>query len=566
MNNQDKIIKEYKTCIEYELSDNSHVFVCKGCGKEFESSFNAARHAHCCKDFKTYSQNYERFKTDILNLYIGKEISIRELADIMNIERSFMLTIINELGLKKSKDEIKKLQIKRAKETNLKNFGCESPLGSKEIREKSRKTLMEKYGTDNPMKVDSIKKMVETTNLKKYGFNRPLKNEDIKQKSINTCLKKYGVSYALQSDDVKFKGSETSLKKYGTKHPMQSDIVKNKVKETNKNKYGVTCVLKSHEIQDKIVKTNLKKYGVPYHCMTQKCIDANGHIISNVNRHFAEYIKDNFNIDSEFEFRINRSSYDLHILNSDILIELNPTYTHNSTVGPIFGNNQKSPLNFDYHLSKTKLAQSNNYHCIHIFDWDDWFKVASLINPIKTRIYARNCKIVNDIPLDECKEFLNKYHLQNTCKGQSVRIGLYYEGKLVQLMTFGKPRYNKNYQWELIRYCTHGDYSITGGSQRLFKYFIKNYNPESIISYCDNSKFNGNVYDTLGFNKINLTGPTAHWFNGEIHVTDSLLRQRGFDQLFGTNYGKGVSNEELMIAYGFVKVYDCGQKVFSYSN
>ena len=29
-----------------------------------------------------------------------------------------------------------------------------------------------------------------------------------------------------------------------------------------------------------------------------------------------------------------------------------------------------------------------------------------------------------------------------------------------------------------------------------------------------------------------------------IFIIDNLLRQRGFDQLFGTNYGKGTSNEK----------------------
>nr|DAX73793.1 MAG TPA: Protein of unknown function (DUF2812) [Caudoviricetes sp.] len=39
---------------------------------------------------------------------------------------------------------------------------------------------------------------------------------------------------------------------------------------------------------------------------------------------------------------------------------------------------------------------------------------------------------------------------------------------------------------------------------------------------------------------------------------------RGFDQLFGTMYGKGTSNEELMLEYGWKPIYDCGQLVFFY--
>ena len=58
----------------------------------------------------------------------------------------------------------------------------------------------------------------------------------------------------------------------------------------------------------------------------------------------------------------------------------------------------------------------------------------------------------------------------------------------------------------------------------------------------------------------------SHWYNIKTkkHVTDNLLRQRGFDQLFNTNYGKGTSNEDLMRDSGFVEIYDCGQNVWEW--
>lgn len=55
-----------------------------------------------------------------------------------------------------------------------------------------------------------------------------------------------------------------------------------------------------------------------------------------------------------------------------------------------------------------------------------------------------------------------------------------------------------------------------------------------------------------------------HWYNikTNVHITDNLLRQRGFDQLHGTNYGKGTSNEELMLEHDYVEVYDAGQSTY----
>ena len=46
------------------------------------------------------------------------------------------------------------------------------------------------------------------------------------------------------------------------------------------------------------------------------------------------------------------------------------------------------------------------------------------------------------------------------------------------------------------------------------------------------------------------------------HVTDNVLRQRGFDQLFKTNYGKGTLNDQLMLEHNFVEIYDAGQTTF----
>ena len=45
----------------------------------------------------------------------------------------------------------------------------------------------------------------------------------------------------------------------------------------------------------------------------------------------------------------------------------------------------------------------------------------------------------------------------------------------------------------------------------------------------------------------NIT-PSKHWYhlNSKRHITDNLLRQRGYDQLFNTNYGKNTSNKDLI--------------------
>jgi len=262
------------------------------------------------------------------------------------------------------------------------------------------------------------------------------------------------------------------------------------------------------------------------------------------------------NISYEREYVLSNKRFDFKVNNA--LIEINPYPTHNSTWG-IYG----TPLDPKYHFEKTKIAQKNGYRCIHVWDWDDIDKVIMNLSN-KTTVYARVCDI-KELSKKECDEFLNKYHYQNSCKGQKFIYGLYYNGLLIQVMTFGKPRYNMNFDYELLRLCTHPKYLVVGGSNRLFNHFIQQKTPRSIISYCDMSKFSGDVYKRLGFELLHENPPSKHWYNGKTHITNNLLKQRGFDQLFKTNYGKNISNKQLMLDHKFVEIYDCGQSTFMWN-
>ena len=78
------------------------------------------------------------------------------------------------------------------------------------------------------------------------------------------------------------------------------------------------------------------------------------------------------------------------------------------------------------------------------------------------------------------------------------------------------------------------------------------------------NEFDGSVYEKLGMTKIRITPPQEVWSKGNRKITANLLRSRGYDQLFGTDYGKGTSNEQLMLENGWLPVYDCGQAVYEY--
>lgn len=455
--------------------------------------------------------------------------------DIHTKKENISLTLKN-----KSADEKQLTEIKR-KSTNQSKYGCDNVSQVKEISEKISNTRRNFTAEQRQHQIDAFRKTMLEKSDEELALIKSHRSEATKNYFANLSDKqkqefsnKMSEVYKNLSDEIK----ENRILK-----------IKETYKQTCLNKYGVSNILKLDDVKQKIINTNLDKYGVAYYCQTKNCRSALGgnSALSKPNIEFGSILDIN-NIEYDTEFVINNYSYDFKIDN--LLIEINPTSTHNSTYSPF-----NCPKNKYYHYNKTKCAKENNYRCINIWDWDDTNKILFLIAP-REIIYARKC-FIKEVDLNISREFLNQYHLQNYVKSD-IQIGLYFNDELVSLMTFGKPRYNKNYQYELLRYVTIKN--VLGGAEKLFKYFLNKYSPNSIISYCDYSKFNGNVYEKLGFIYDNIS-IGKHWYNTKtkMHITDNLLRQRGYDQLFGTNYGKGTNNEILMLDNGFVEIYDAGQ-------
>lgn len=371
---------------------------------------------------------------------------------------------------------------------------------------------------------DCRAKKTRQTSLDKYGCPAPGNAAFARNKSKNTMQSKFGVDYTLQSPELKAQMYDTMIKKYGHTNPAQIP-----------------------EFLAARLETNMEKYGTYFGPMLSRT--------SKINEQFSELLTAN-NIDHECEFRVEAKIFDFKAGNT--LIEIDPTFTH-TCVQPA----HYAPTPKMYHKDKSELATTHGYRCIHIFDWDDKSKIAEMLLP-KQRIYARKCTLFK-LKTDVANEFLQKYHLQGTCRGQLLCLGLVYQGKLYQVMTFGKSRYDKTHAVELLRLCTKPGYTVVGGASKLFKFATQDYGLHDIISYCDLSKFSGKVYETLGMKLIRVTPPQEVWSRGTDKVTANLLRARGYDQLFNTQYGKGTSNEELMLRNGWLPVYDCGQAVYAYN-
>lgn len=165
------------------------------------------------------------------------------------------------------------------------------------------------------------------------------------------------------------------------------------------------------------------------------------------------------------------------------------------------------------------------------------------------------------------RDFMERSHLQGYVKSE-VCYGLYDEqGRLLMAMSFGKPRYDntEGAEWELLRLCIAPEHRVVGGASKLFRHFVRCHSPRKLMSFCDYAISNGGVYERLGFSFVRLTQPSYQWANPRDpadHYSWYLINSRGFDNVFGTDYGNGTSNADLMRERGYARVYNAGNKVY----
>lgn len=262
---------------------------------------------------------------------------------------------------------------------------------------------------------------------------------------------------------------------------------------------------------------------------------------------------------------LNGYELDIYLPDFKIAIEFNGSYWHSDKI-----------KDKKYHQWKTKECASKGIRLIHIFEYE-WLndniqeKLIELLHRIlmaqNNKIYyARKLKI-QEISGNEADAFIDAYHIQGKTHAP-INIGLQTElGELLGVMTFGTPRFNRdNYEYELIRLAYKNGVVVTGGAEKMFSYFLKNYNPNSIISYCDISKFNGGVYQRLGFTATvkDFTDPNYVWIDHE--QTTVLKRYQTMKhKLLAQGFGdESMTEVEIMESRGFTRIYDCGNLRFSW--
>lgn len=400
-------------------------------------------------------------------------------------------------------------------------------------------------------------------NFNNYDFSLIKNFQTMKSQVICIC-KDHGQYTTTPRDIVRSKYFGCKQCRVNDDKYSQVEFIKKcKLAHNNKYLYNNVKYTQSHEY----ITVTCKKHG-DYDVKAYIHIAGGGfcprctNYTSSYENEIADFLKEyNLNIETSYRKFKNIKEVDIINHNQKIAIEFNGLYWHSEEFKP---NN--------YHIEKTLKLNSLGYRLIHIFE-DEWVykkdicksMLLNAFNKINNKIYARKC-IIREVSSKDASAFLNNNHIQGNANG-SIRYGLYYNDKLVSLMTFCKLRsnlgnkVNEPEHFELLRFCNKLNTRVIGGASKLLNYFKKNNKFTKLISYCDIRWGTGNLYQKLGFSLVTRTKPNYFYFK-------QLKRQNRFsfrkDALIKRGYDKNKTEAKIMQDLKYKKIYDCGTFKFEY--
>jgi hypothetical protein len=471
-----------------------------------------------------------------------------------------------------SDPNIKKLK----EEKSIQNFGTKFPAQSKLIKDKIIQTNNLVYGGNSPMSNNKIKEKSKQKLIDSWGVDNPSKSKILLEKRIESFKK----------SNYKENFKKKSLEKYGVEHPWMNQEIHKKTIDSFYQRYKDRIISKIDGLNIQFIDFNHKSNTLGFYCNNCK---RNFEIISyqfyyrtdsNQNQictncfpisensslmqiDLLKFVQENY----KNEILTNEKSiikpYEIDIFLPEIKLgfEFNGLWWHSE--------NFKDKT---YHKKKFEMAKKSGIQIITIWE-DDWvikkdICKSFILNKLglnNNKIYARKC-IIKEVSYLEGSLFLDDNHLQGNCKS-SFRVGLYYEDKLVSLMTFGKLRLPLSSKstandWELLRFVNLKNTTCIGSASRLLKYFISKIKPNKVISYSDNLISKGELYEKIGFNYIHTSEP-GYWY------VINKQRQHRFNwrksKLVKLGYDKDKTEWEIMNEMGYYRIFNAGNKKWELS-
>lgn len=429
------------------------------------------------------------------------------------------------------------------------------PLQNNIIKEKIKNTNVTKYGVSNVAMLLINKEKIKNTNLNKPGVESHMKLDEVKQKQKSTCLNKHGVDNVSKSTNIQEQKRINYYNRLLQSKKMAETVVplftlEEYVGTKRENEYTFKCVK-----CDSIFIDHLNNGRIP------RCLNCYPHLngTSKYESEILDFLKslNISNIQTNIKTIILPYELDIYLPDYNLAIEFDGLYWHGESQGK----------DKNYHINKTNLCKEKNITLFHIFE-DEWINKSHVVKSmilnklglITNKVFARKC-IIKEIKHNESKQFFDINHIQGNVQSK-YNLGLFYNDELVSLLSIGASRFNKNYTYEMHRFCSKINTSVIGGFSKLLKYFKEHYHG-NIITYADLRYGTGDVYLNNGFTYLHTSKPNYYYFKLPVLKRDSRNKFQKHKLINLLEYfDENLSEVENMKLNGYDRIWDCGNNVF----
>lgn len=262
--------------------------------------------------------------------------------------------------------------------------------------------------------------------------------------------------------------------------------------------------------------------------------------ISNISRSGCKFCNNNLSKDEDaiYEWvksicpdaqrqahKIISNELDIYIPSAKVAIEYNGTYWHCDKY-----------KDKTYHSEKSLECRDLGIRLIHIWEYE-WKVpkkrrvleniILGALNMLPERVYARQCDIKRYDNGGKEWQKLNQFFDNNNIQGNrggSLVYTLEKDGEILMAYKFGRPSGGKaknKYEYEMVRGASKLGTQVVGGATRLWKHFMDDVRPKSVVYYVDFNYFDGRSLEKIGGKYIGHTDSYRNWW-----VKNNVVKNR----------------------------------------
>ena len=410
--------------------------------------------------------------------------------------------------------------------TNIKLYGKKTYMESDEGKERYKELCLAKYDAPDMFSVPEIQLKARNTINAKYGTNCALQDLDIAEKTKLTLLKKYGIDNYSKTEKFKHDMKSIWIPFYDKQLKNVFNIHNYKILD-NFNLFIKCSEGCDHyyEISYKLLTQRVDRYKV------RTCTVCNPvkKMYSDVEYQLLKILEDITTVVSTDKDILHGKHIDILLPENNMGIEYNGVFWHS----------EKYKEKND-HLNKSLDCLEKNIKLFHIFE-DQWKHNKDEVIKLLTNKIQNKYKIINDYKIKKITKSKIQHNLifNNTISNSNI-----YELKN-DIDTIGTISFNKN----TITYLNWNfDYDIN----KIFEIFI---NELKLQNFFYKHDINNIFLNTDKFINIKIIKPDYKYFDRNDKLNIKLLNKNKINI-------KYKNNKSIILENGYLRVYDCGYKLF----